>query len=72
MPKYIPPRALPEFMLSSGFGNPAALPHSLVDRSWGLWRCAGQREAQRDQRSQYKAGDFDGRIRSLRLSLLLL
>ena len=39
VPKYILPRALPEFMLSSGFGNPAALPHSLVDRWWGLWRC---------------------------------
>lgn len=70
--KYIMPRALPEFMLGSGFGDPAALPASLVDRWYDLWRREGQREAQLDRLSQYKAGDIEGRIRSLRVPVLLL
>ena len=70
--KYILPRALPEFMLSSGFGDPAALPESLVDRWYDLWRRDGQREAQLDRLSQYQAGDIEGRIRSLRVPVLLL
>jgi pimeloyl-ACP methyl ester carboxylesterase len=70
--KYIMPRALPQFMLSSGFGDPAALPPSLVDRWYDLWRREGQREAQLDRLSQYQAGDIEGRIRSLRLPVLLL
>jgi pimeloyl-ACP methyl ester carboxylesterase len=70
--KYILPRALPESMLSSGFGDPAALPVALVDRWYDLWRREGQREAQLDRLSQYKAGDIEGRIRSLRVPVLLL
>ena len=70
--KYILPRALPEFMLSSGFGDPAALPESLVDRWYDLWRREGQREAQLDRLSQYKAGDIEARIRAVRVPVLLL
>lgn len=70
--KYIMPRALPEFMLSSGYGDPAALPESLVDRWYDLWRREGQREAQLDRLSQYQAGDIESRVRSLRLPVLLL
>ncbi len=70
--KYILPRALPRFMLSSGFGDPAKLPESLVDRWYDLWLREGQREAQLDRLSQYKAGDIEGLIRSLRVPVLLL
>jgi pimeloyl-ACP methyl ester carboxylesterase len=70
--KYFLPRALPRFMLSSGFGDPARLPESLVDRWYDLWMREGQREAQLDRLSQYKAGDIEGLIRSLRLPVLLL
>jgi pimeloyl-ACP methyl ester carboxylesterase len=70
--KYIMPRALPEFMLSSGYGDPATLPESLVDRWYDLWRREGQREAQLDRLSQYQAGDIESRVRSLRLPVLLL
>jgi pimeloyl-ACP methyl ester carboxylesterase len=70
--KYLLPRALPRFMLASGFGDPAKLPESLVDRWYDLWLRAGQREAQLDRLSQYKAGDIEGLIRSLRMPVLLL
>jgi hypothetical protein len=59
-------------MLSSGFGDPARLPESLVDRWYDLWLREGQREAQLDRLSQYKAGDIEGLIRSLRVPVLLM
>ncbi len=70
--KYILPRALPEFMLRSGFGNPDQLPPSLVDRWYDMWMREGQREAQLDRLSQYQAGDIEGLIRSIRVPVLLL
>jgi pimeloyl-ACP methyl ester carboxylesterase len=66
------PRALPEFMLSSGFGDPSKLPDALVDRWYDFWMREGQRKAQLDRLSQYKAGDIEGLIRSLRVPVLLL
>jgi pimeloyl-ACP methyl ester carboxylesterase len=70
--KYIMPRALPEFMLRSGFGDPSRLPDSLVDRWYDMWMREGQREAQLDRLSQYEAGDIQGVIRKVRAPVLLL
>ncbi len=70
--KYILPRALPEGMLRSGFGDPTRLPDSLVDRWYDMWMREGQREAQLDRLSQYEAGDIEGIIRSIRVPVLLL
>ncbi len=70
--KYIMPRALPEFMLRSGFGDPSRLPESLVDRWYDMWMRDGQREAQLDRLSQYEAGDIQGVIRQVRAPVLLL
>jgi pimeloyl-ACP methyl ester carboxylesterase len=70
--KYILPRALPEFMLGSGFGNPDKLTPELVDRWYDMWMREGQREAQLDRLSQYQAGDIEGLIRSIRVPVLLL
>lgn len=70
--EYLLPRALPRSMLASGFGDPAKLPESLVDRWYDLWMRDGQRKAQLDRLAQYKAGDIDGLIRSLRVPVLLM
>jgi pimeloyl-ACP methyl ester carboxylesterase len=70
--KYIMPRALPEFMLRGGFGDPSRLPESLVDRWYDMWMHEGQREAQLDRLSQYEAGDIQGVIRQVRAPVLLL
>ena len=70
--KYILPRALPAAMLRSGFGDPTKLPDSLIDRWYDLWMREGQREAQLDRLSQYKPGDIEGLIRSIRVPVLLL
>lgn len=70
--KYILPRALPKFMLTSGFGPPAKPPEELIDRWYDLWMREGQREAQLDRLSQYQAGDIEGLVRSIRVPVLLL
>jgi len=69
---YIMPRALPEFMLESGFGDESKLNDELIDRWYELWMREGQREAQLDRLSQYKAGDIEDIIRELKPRTLLL
>jgi pimeloyl-ACP methyl ester carboxylesterase len=69
---WILPRALPEFMLRSGFGDPSKLPDSLVDRWYDMWMREGQRKAQLDRLSQYESGDIEGLVRSIRAPVLLL
>lgn len=69
---WILPRALPEFMLRSGFGDPSQLPESLVDRWYDFWMREGQRKAQLDRLSQYEAGDIEGLVRAVSVPVLLL
>lgn len=70
--KYIMPRALPAFMLRSGFGDDSKLTDVLIDRWYDMWRREGNREAQLDRLSQYKPGDIEGIIRELRPPTLLM
>jgi len=69
---YIMPRALPGFILRSGFGDRDKLTDELIDRWYDLWMHEGQREAQLDRLKQYKAGNTRQIIRTLRLRTLLL
>lgn len=70
--KYIMPRALPKFMLESGFGDKSKLTDELIDRWYDMWMRDGQREAQLDRLKQYKAGDIEDIIRQLKPRTLLL
>jgi pimeloyl-ACP methyl ester carboxylesterase len=70
--KYILPRALPKFMLESGFGDKEKLTDELIDRWYDLWMREGQREAQLDRLKQYKAGEIEDIIRALKPRTLLL
>jgi len=70
--KYIMPRALPKFMLASGFGDENKLTDELIDRWYDMWMREGQREAQLDRLKQYKAGDIEDIIRALKPRTLLL
>lgn len=69
---YILPRALPAFMLRSGFAEPAQVPEALIDRWYDFWMREGQRKAQLDRLAQYEAGDIEGLVRSIRVPVLLL
>jgi len=70
--KYILPRALPKFMLTSGFGDKSKLTDELIDRWYDLWLREGQREAQLDRLPQYKSIDIQSVFRSRKVPVLLL
>ena len=69
---YVMPRALPEFMLTEGFGDDAKLTDELIDRWYDMWMREGQREAQLDRLRQYESGDIEGLIRSIEVPTLLM
>jgi len=70
--KYIMPRALPKFMLESGFGSQSKPSAELIDQWFELWRLEGQREAQLDRLSQYQTFDVEAAFRSVEVPVLLL
>jgi pimeloyl-ACP methyl ester carboxylesterase len=70
--KYILPRALPKFMLTSGFGDKSKLTDELIDRWYDLWLREGQREAQLDRLRQYESVDIQSVFRSIDVPVLLL
>lgn len=69
---YIMPRALPAFMLRSGFGDPTKLTEEQIDQWYELWMREGQRKAQLDRLQQYEAGDIEQVLRELERPVLLL
>ena len=69
--KYIMPKALPRFMLDSGFA-PDPAPEYLVQRWYDMWMRDGQREAQLDRLSQYDSGDISAVFSEVRVPVLLL
>ncbi len=68
---YIMPRAVPELMLKSGFGNQEKLTDELVDRWYDMWMHQGQREAQLERLRQYETGGAAQLIRSLQTRTLV-
>jgi pimeloyl-ACP methyl ester carboxylesterase len=69
--KYIMPKALPRFMLDSGFA-PDPAPEYLVERWFEMWMREGQREAQLDRLRQYDSGDIAAVFSEVRVPVLLL
>ena len=69
---YIMPRALPEFMLRGGYGDPSKLTEEQVDLWYEMWMREGQRKAQLDRLKQYKSGEIEQIIRELTRPVLLL
>lgn len=70
--KYIMPRAVPEFMLRSGYGDRNKLTDEVIDRWYDMWMREGNREAQLDRLKQYQPGDIEAIIRELRAPTLLM
>ena len=69
--RWITPRALPEFMLRTGFGNPASVSDELIDRWHELWRLEGQRPAQLARLRQYISGDIEELIGQVSAPVLI-
>ena len=66
------PRALPEFMLRSAWGQTSEVPEAMIDRWHDMWLREGQRAAQLDRLSQYDAGDLEGIAGEIQAPTLLL
>ncbi len=69
--RWITPRAMPEFMLKTGFGDPSKVTDELVDRWHNLWRLEGQRTAQLERLRQYISGDIEELIGQVRAPVLI-
>jgi len=69
---YILPRALPEFMLSSAWGETAPLPEELVDRWYDMWMREGQREAELERIRQYEPDGIEAIIEAVQVPVLIL
>jgi pimeloyl-ACP methyl ester carboxylesterase len=66
------PRALPEYMLTPGYGGGEKPPEELIDRWYDMWMLEGQREAQLDRLGQYDSGDIEAVFADVRVPVLLL
>lgn len=69
--RWITPRALPEFMLKGGFGDPEKVTPELIDRWHDLWRLEGQRQAQLERLRQYISGDIEELIGRVPVPVLI-
>ena len=69
--RWITPRALPEFMLRGGFGDPQRVTPELIDRWHDLWRLEGQRVAQLQRLRQYISGDIEALIARVSAPVLI-
>ena len=69
--RWITPRALPEFMLKGGFGDPAKVSPELIDRWHDLWRLEGQRPAQLARLRQYISGNIEELIGRVHVPVLI-
>jgi pimeloyl-ACP methyl ester carboxylesterase len=56
--KYIAPRALAEFMLTSRFGDPSKVDDKLIDQWYDMWMREGQREAILARLRSYSSADI--------------
>lgn len=56
--KYIAPRALAEFMLTSRFGDPSRVDDKLIDQWYDMWMREGQREAILARLRSYSSADI--------------
>ena len=69
--RWITPRWLPEFMLTTGFGDSSKVSDQLVDRWHDLWRLEGQRTAQLERLRQYISGDIEDLIGQVSAPVLI-
>jgi len=70
--KYILPKAIPKFFLTSGYADASQVPDELVERWFELWRLEGQREAQLERLRQYDSGDIASVFGQVTVPVLLL
>jgi len=69
---YVTPRALPEFVLKKGYGDPAKVSDELVTQWHELLLREGNRPAELERNRQYVSGKIEGQIRAVRAPVLIM
>jgi pimeloyl-ACP methyl ester carboxylesterase len=69
---YVTPRSVAELIASSGFADKTRVPPALVDEWWEFWLMEGQRKAEIARMLQYRPGDIEQQVASLRVPVLLM
>jgi pimeloyl-ACP methyl ester carboxylesterase len=72
MLQYVTPRKIAEVITTSGFADKSRVPPGLIDEWWEFWRMEGQRKAEIERVLQYRPGDIEQVIASLRVPVLLM
>lgn len=70
--KYIAPRALAEFMLTSRFGDPSRVTDKLIDQWYDMWMREGQRAAILARLRSYSSADIVKVTAAVRVPTLIL
>jgi pimeloyl-ACP methyl ester carboxylesterase len=70
--KYIAPRALAEFMLTSRFGDPSKVDDKLIDQWYEMWMREGQRAAILARLRSYSSADIVKVTAAIRVPTLIL
>jgi pimeloyl-ACP methyl ester carboxylesterase len=70
--KYIAPRALAEFMLTSRFGDPSKVTDKLIDQWYEMWMREGQRAAILARLRSYSSADIVKVTAAVRVPTLIL
>ena len=68
----VTPRALPRFMLTNDYGDPARVSDAVVDEWWSMWMREGNRAAMLGLLRQYVSGGVEDKIRAVRAPVLLI
>lgn len=70
--EWVTPRGLAELITTSGFADKSKVPPGLVDEWWEFWLMEGQRRAEIARVLQYRPGDIEQQVRSVRVPVLLM
>ena len=70
--KYIAPRALAKFMLTSRFGDPSKVNDKLIDQWYDMWMREGQRAAILARLRSYSSADIVKTTAAIRVPTLIL
>lgn len=69
---YVTPRSLAGGLLRVSFGDSSKVTESMIDEWYELWMREGNRMAMLDLLRQYVSGDVEGKIRAVRVPVLLI
>ncbi len=70
--EYVTPRWIASGLLKSGYGDKSKLTDSVIDEWYEMWMREGNRGAMLGNLRQYVSGDVEGKIRAVRVPVLLM